>query len=251
MATKAVGECSRSALQSRPTTQILAVLLALGPAYLVALFNHVTRNAAYSLGEMLFYPSVFGTSTIFLILILNRYLCGLGLASFNPREGSLRRDVVFGLLLGVVALLIHFGLQSTAYRFLPGASQDMDSVRVLFQGLIENPLVLAYFLGPVIWIGVAGFEEMTRAFFLTRTWEVWPTEGSKWTMVLLSAILFGLVHIYQGPSGAVGNAVIGLLLGAFFLRVGRILPLIVAHALFDSAQIILVVSLVRRGVIQF
>ena len=242
---------SELAVPAGAGTQILAVLLAVGPAYLVALFNHLTRNAAYTLTELLAYPSIFGTGTIVLILALNRYMCGEGLGAFNPRKGSIPRDVGAGVLLGGAALAVHFGLQGSVYRLLPGVEQNMDSVRVLFRGLSENPLVLAYFLGPVIWIGVAGFEELTRAFFLTRTWTVWGSMRARWALVALSALLFGLVHIYQGISGAVGNAVIGLLMGAFFLQFGRILPLIVAHALFDSAQIILVVSMVKRGVIQF
>jgi hypothetical protein len=236
--------------QDRPSTQILAVILALGPVYVFAVYSHLSRDRAYSLAQMLTYPLVFGGLTIVLILLLLRYMCGESVAALNPRGGSLRKDIGLGVLLAALMLGVHFVLQSTVYRWLPGASQNMDSVSVLFRGLSESPFVLAIFLGPVIWIGVAGFEELSRVFFLTRTWKVWDSDAARWALVSVSAGLFGLAHIYQGPSGAVGNAIIGLVVGAFFLFSGRIVPLVVAHALFDSAQIIMVVSLVRRGVIR-
>jgi membrane protease YdiL (CAAX protease family) len=236
--------------QDRSTTQILAVILALGPVYVFALYSHLTRDRAYNLAQMLTYPLLFGGLTIVLILLLLRHMCGEGVAALNPKDGSFPKDIGLGILLAALMLAVHFVLQSTVYRWLPGAPQNMDSVSVLFRGLSENPLVLALFLGPVIWIGVAGFEELTRVFFLTRTWKVWESDAERWALVVVSAALFGLVHIYQGPSGAVGNAIIGLVMGAFFLLAGRIVPLIVAHAIFDSAQIIMVVSMVRRGVIR-
>lgn len=50
MVTKSTEGGTRSAFQGRSSTQLLAVLLALGPAYLIALFNHLTRDSAFSLG---------------------------------------------------------------------------------------------------------------------------------------------------------------------------------------------------------
>ena len=244
---------SRAAVrfQDRSSTQILAVVIALGPVYVFALFSHLTRDRAYTLREMLAYPLVFGGLTIILILLLLRHMCGEGTEALNLRGGSFVKDMGMGILLATLMLAVHFVLQSSVYRWLPGAPQNMDSVAVLLRGLSEDPLALVFFLGPVVWLGVAGFEELTRVFFLTRTWKVWESVQVRWTFVAISAVLFGLVHIYQGPSGAVGNAIIGLVMGAFFLVSGRIVPLIVAHAVFDSVQIIMVVSLVRRGVITF
>jgi hypothetical protein len=38
-------------------------------------------------------------------------------------------------------------------------------------GIAHNPLLIAIWLGPVVWIGVA-FEELTRVFMLNRLWKV-------------------------------------------------------------------------------
>jgi membrane protease YdiL (CAAX protease family) len=48
-----------------------------------------------------------------------------------------------------------------------------------------------------------------------------------------AALLRGAYHLYQGFGGFVGNAVMGLLFGWFFLRTRRVLPLVIAHTLLD------------------
>ena len=54
--------------------------------------------------------------------------------------------------------------------------------------------------------------------------------------MLLSAVLFGVVHLYQGPAGAVMAGLSGLLMAAFYLRFGRIAPMMLAHYLHDAVQ---------------
>ncbi len=52
--------------------------------------------------------------------------------------------------------------------------------------------------GPVAWLGVATFEEFSRVFMLNRLWTVWSQLFARWLILLVSACLFGLIHIYQG-----------------------------------------------------
>lgn len=54
-----------------------------------------------------------------------------------------------------------------------------------------------------------------------------------WQIVALSALIRGCYHLYQGLGGGVGNVVMGLLFGAFYLRTRRVLPLVIAHTLLD------------------
>ena len=42
-----------------------------------------------------------------------------------------------------------------------------------------------------------------------------------------------LYHVYQGPIGALSVAAFGLLLGVFYLRTGRLWPVVAAHVLAD------------------
>jgi membrane protease YdiL (CAAX protease family) len=48
-----------------------------------------------------------------------------------------------------------------------------------------------------------------------------------------SAVLRGSYHLYQGFGAFVGNAVMGVVFGGFFLKKGRVLPLVIAHTILD------------------
>jgi membrane protease YdiL (CAAX protease family) len=57
--------------------------------------------------------------------------------------------------------------------------------------------------------------------------------------------MFGLVHIYQGIAGIIGTGLLGLIAGSFYIKYGRVWPLIISHALYDSVQIILALIMIR------
>lgn len=59
-----------------------------------------------------------------------------------------------------------------------------------------------------------------------------------WAALLLSAVLRGSYHLYQGYGGFVGNAVMGLIFGFVFLRWRRLWPLIIAHGLIDTVALV-------------
>ena len=119
----------------------------------------------------------------------------------------------------------------------------------LFTGIVNNPLLLAVWLGPVAWLGVAAFEELTRVFMLNRLWTIWPRPIGRWLVIFVSAAVFGLAHIYQGPVSAVAVGVQGFLYAVYYKRYGRLWPMIVGHALYDSIQVIQMV-MALRGAIQ-
>jgi len=52
-------------------------------------------------------------------------------------------------------------------------------------------------------------------------------------IVVVSALLRGTYHLYQGFGPFVGNVVMGLVFGLAYLRVRRVMPLVVAHTLLD------------------
>lgn len=57
----------------------------------------------------------------------------------------------------------------------------------------------------------------------------------KWTIILTSAALRGTYHLYQGFGSFIGNFAMGVLFGWLYTRTGRVLPLVIAHAVIDSA----------------
>jgi membrane protease YdiL (CAAX protease family) len=52
-------------------------------------------------------------------------------------------------------------------------------------------------------------------------------------VIAASAVLRGSYHLYQGFGAFVGNAVMGVIFGLWYLRTRRVAPLIVAHTLLD------------------
>ena len=54
-----------------------------------------------------------------------------------------------------------------------------------------------------------------------------------WVALLVSALIRGSYHLYQGFGGFLGNLVMGLVFGLVYLRWKRVAPLVVAHTLLD------------------
>lgn len=103
-----------------------------------------------------------------------------------------------------------------------------------------NLAVLPSVLGETWWrpitltlsaIGNSFAEEvLVVAFLLTRLRQLGLSEN---VALLVSAVLRGSYHFYQGVGGFVGNLVMGLIFGRVWQRTNRLWPLVIAHALLD------------------
>lgn len=78
-------------------------------------------------------------------------------------------------------------------------------------------------------------EIIVVAFLITRLrqLDVSPTRA-----LVVSALLRGAYHLYQGYSAGLGNIVMGLVFGYVWLRTGRLWPLIIAHGLIDAVAFV-------------
>jgi len=56
-----------------------------------------------------------------------------------------------------------------------------------------------------------------------------------WRIIVASALLRGTYHLYQGFGAFVGNVAMGMLFGWLYTRFGRVLPLVIAHTIIDTA----------------
>ncbi|MFI7640096.1 CPBP family intramembrane glutamic endopeptidase [Nonomuraea sp. NPDC049400] len=61
---------------------------------------------------------------------------------------------------------------------------------------------------------------------------------SPWKAVVVSSVLRGSYHLYQGFGGFIGNVVMGLVFGRLYQRWGRAMPLVVAHTLIDAVAFV-------------
>jgi hypothetical protein len=199
----------------------------------------------------LLYAGVYTLIVIAVILLILWFLCGEKPSALNLKPGTLWKDILAGILLVVLTLTIKYALDPTIARYFHRASDSESGLGSLFDILAGNPWLLALFLGPVLFIGVAGSEELTRVFFVTRWMKISSSKVWIGIGVFLSALLFGLNHIQQGPAGMISVSLNGLIMMLWYLRFGRIFHLIVAHYLYDAIQIVFIVSLIWRGVIQY
>jgi membrane protease YdiL (CAAX protease family) len=51
--------------------------------------------------------------------------------------------------------------------------------------------------------------------------------------VILTAVLFGLAHVYQGRGGILGTFVMGILFGGIRLAYATLVPVIMVHIVVD------------------
>ncbi len=138
--------------------------------------------------------------------------------------------------LGLIASFLAVGISRWASTQLGFEAADYST----FSALKGNLLEYLFWLIPVSLVSAAVGEELLfRGFFLNTLCV--GLGGSRVTgsvlAIIANAVIFGALHIYQGPAGALSAGVIGLVLGFVWLLSGRNLWAgIVIHALLDGAS---------------
>jgi membrane protease YdiL (CAAX protease family) len=141
---------------------------------------------------------------------------GLGVATFG-------QDIGWGVLLGLGVAGVGLGLYVAAIalninRFVVPVPPlgHWWTVPVLLLGALQNALL----------------EEVVVVGYLIRRLEQigWTAAAA----LLVSALLRGTYHLYQGWGGFAGNVLLGLAFGFAFLRWRRTWPLVTAHFVVDT-----------------
>jgi membrane protease YdiL (CAAX protease family) len=95
---------------------------------------------------------------------------------------------------------------------------------------------------------VTGFEELAFRGFLVPRMRVLV---GRWSFaVVLSAVLFGMGHFYEGTLAVVQTALLGVYFGFVFLYRGRLPSVMVAHAAFNTLNFALMMWLQRSGLLE-
>lgn len=220
---------------------ILAICIGILPFYIILVWYRLTHTEGFTTSEMLVYPLIFGGGIILLILALNKFLLKQKISDFTPGKGKWYWDILIGLGLTAIYFVLVSIEQFTITRLLPQGKPPSQEVINLMIGLANNPLLLAIWLGPVVWIGVAIFEEVQRIFFMNCLWRLSKNKYWEWFTILIVAVVWGFMHLYQGPFGIISVSIQGLIMGFYYYKFRRIWPLIISHALYDSIQIIMFV----------
>jgi membrane protease YdiL (CAAX protease family) len=132
--------------------------------------------------------------------------------------GDLARGALLAAVVGVPGLLLYL----VAYQLGISAT------------IVPSGLPDAWWRIPVLVLSAAmnaTLEEVVVVgYLITRLRQL---GRGPWWALGISAVLRGAYHLYQGFGAFVGNGIMGLLFGWFFLRTRRVMPLIVAHTLLD------------------
>ena len=80
-------------------------------------------------------------------------------------------------------------------------------------------------------------RRVIRVFILTSLWKFSSNKTWMFIVIFIASVLIGLVHLSQGSYGIVTITVKSLVAGFFFCKYRRLLPLIVAHVLYDGLQV--------------
>jgi len=231
---------SRLKVKRSASHDMLAAGIGVVTLYLGMIIHLISKGRPLSNSEYIFYLAVISPLTIAIIFLLQRFLIKEDCRDLNLKEGSLPSDLLATLILSMVLFVANIISQPVLSAILP----DTDTgVRDLFLAMSENPVSFMVFLGPLVLLGAAS-EELMRAFLLSRFWNLWSSLPGKLAVVFVSAGLFGLLHLSRGPVHVVWATIYGLLMAFYYLRFGRILPLILAHYLTNAVQILITLSVV-------
>ena len=240
---KSTGKLNWAKLQSNPVEILIELVLVFTPLYLGLVFSNKLDSQYIPLGKDLV---ILGGPLAYLGLGVSLVVLWL----FSRRRGASRDD--FGLkkptkwwivilkslgvalaVLGTVVLLVNPLLNS-----LPGLEpRDMSHFQVL-KGSLPNLLINLV----LMWITAGFLEELLwRGYLMNRLMDFFKSTSiiTWFQVIILSSIVFGLGHNYQGFYGVLKTGAVGLVFGLAYLAVGKSLwPLVIAHALIDSFDFI-------------
>jgi len=158
-------------------------------------------------------------------------------------NGQVVGAIVAGLVIGVVLVTV---VRLRARRHAPAVAETVALVaeKPWWRKLVPDITTLIptsrrerlLFCAVAISAGICE-EIVFRGWLLSVLHNPLGFTGT--TLVFVAAALFGLCHIYQGPTGVVGATAAGVLLTALYVATGTLLAPIVLHALIDIRMAVL------------
>jgi len=205
--------------------------------FTLMVWMRIHQTGGFASIELIVYPLLFGGLSVLILILIKKYFLKEKLSDFNSGPGNWYNDLGWGAVLTTIYFILFF-LERLTLSDILRFNSNMELLGLMLD-MRKNPILMILWFGPVLWIGIALYEELVRVFILTTLWK-WSS-GNLWTTtaIFISAIIFGLVHWSQGPYGIVTIGISSLVSGYFFLRSQRIMPLIYAHVLYDGLQVAL------------
>lgn len=154
------------------------------------------------------------------------------------RPESWPRTLFVALVLGAYQIPSLYLVEPALARLTTGELPDVS----MFRPLVGDERLLLFWLA-ISWTLAAFAEEMVyRGWLVARLAELARfTRGAWVAAVIVTSLLFGLAHLYQGTSGVIATGVSGLIFGMAYLASGRNLwCAILAHGLMDTIGFVMI-----------
>lgn len=226
-------------LNTSRTAKISEILLVFGLAF--ALIKLLTPYAGDK--QLLKMGIIWFTNIIMLFLVwLGIKLRGQKWSDFGLTFGRIRLKESFRIFLRslLVCILAIAGniLGTIVMANISGMPESADMS--VYEYLHNNILMLILSLIGVYVVSSFGEEVVYRAFLINRIGELGlDTKYGRIATVLISAVIFGLVHYEWGPTGMVSTGFMGLVLGICYLKFKQKLwILVLAHAYMDTILLV-------------
>jgi membrane protease YdiL (CAAX protease family) len=222
-------------MKSLKTLVALAIMVFIPFGMMIWFRNH--QSSGFATIELIAYPLLFGGGSIVVLYFLKKYFLKEPLSDFNSGKGNWKTDILWGFALVTVYFILFYIERLTLINYLSFNSNT--ELLGLMLDMRENPWLLALWFGPVLWIGIALYEELIRVFILTSLWKF--SNQILWTItvIIISSTIIGLAHWSQGSYGIVTIGIKSMVAGFFFYKYRRLLPLVIAHVLYDGIQVAL------------
>jgi membrane protease YdiL (CAAX protease family) len=216
---------------------ILAISIAILPINTIVIWYRLTQAENFSTLGMTVYPLIFGGGTVILILLLNKYLLKASFKeTFNSDKGIWYWDILIAIGLTAIYFTLFFFTRATIYRWIPSHNPPNTELINTLIDLANSPLLMVIWFGPVLWVGIALFEELSRTFMLKALWNINEKKGWHIITIFLTSTLIGFVHLYQGTAGIISIGLQSIIICFYFYKHRRLLPLVISHGLYDGAQ---------------
>ena len=216
------------------TTLLIEIVIVLGiMAGTKAILDHFQIIASGTIG-------IWVAIIISTLLLKRRNISwkNLGLSLPKGRKQWLRQIGLGLLAIGSIFLITFITLFVLEPFF--GLEHATDATEK-FKFFLGKPYVFIVYLVIGIWFGAAiGEELLFRGFLLNHLKKLIGNSKISWALALIiQAVIFGVLHSYQGSRGVVIVGLIALSFGLFYLASKRkLFPVIFAHAVFDTLTMV-------------
>jgi len=132
-----------------------------------------------------------------------------------------------GLAVAIGGLVLWSGI-----RLRPKAQQFREKLKDRGDAILPDTVDDQHWFAAIS-VGAGIAEELVYRGFLFYYFTLWLPHINRLECALLSSLIFGMAHLYQGWKGILSTGLVGLILAGLYVLTGNLLVPMVVHATAD------------------